>query len=52
MKESKTVALKTETYKNDIAEFTYEISSRNDAEPILKFKESEGIININIIDID
>ena len=52
MKESKTVALKTETYKNGIAEFTYEISSRNDAEEILKFKESEGIININIIDID
>lgn len=52
MKENSNVALKTETYKNGIAEFTYEISSRNDAESILKFKESPGIININLIDID
>ena len=52
MKESKTVALKTETYKNGVAEFTNEIASRSDAEEILKFKESEVIININIIDID
>ena len=52
IKESKTVSLKTETYKSDIAEFTYEIASRSDAEEVLKYKETEGIINISIIDID
>lgn len=52
MKKKQKAVLKTESYKNGVAEFTYEISCREDADEVLKLKSSEGIININLIDID
>ena len=52
MNKNKNAKLKTESYKNNIAEFTYELSCRSDAEEILKFKDSQGILNMNLIEID
>ena len=52
MKKRSKVILKTETYKNNIAELTFELPDRRDADDVLKFKTSPGIISINLIDID
>lgn len=43
--------LKTESYKDTIAEITYELSDRNQASEILKYKDSEGLISLNLIDL-
>ena len=52
MNDKKRCELKTESYKNNVAELTYEIANRNLAEDILKMKNEEGIIAINLIEID
>lgn len=52
MKKVSKCHLKTESYKNNVAELTYELANRSDADDILKKKEEEGIISINLIDID
>lgn len=52
MKKQARCNLKTESYKNNVAELTYEIANRDMAEDILKKKDEDGIISINIIDID
>ena len=52
MKNKKRCDLKTESYKNNIAELTYEIANRSIAEDVLKMKNDDGIIAINIIEID
>lgn len=52
MKEQKKCALKTESYKNNTAELTYEISDRKIAEKVLEMKDEEGIISINILDMN
>ena len=44
--------IKTESYKGDIAEITYELADRSQAEEMLKYKDSEGLISLNLIDID
>ena len=52
MKEQKKCDLKTESYKNNTAELTYEIKDRAVAEKVLEMKEEEGIISINILDMN
>ena len=52
MKEQKKCDLKTESYKNNTAELTYEIYDRKAAERILDMKDEEGIISINILDMN
>ena len=44
--------IKTESYKGDIAEITYELKDRQQAEEMLKYKDSEGLISLNLIDIE
>ncbi len=44
--------LKTESYKNNRAELTYEIKGRNIIEDIIKMRDDEGMISIDVIDID
>ncbi len=51
MKKKSKCSLKTESYKNNIAELTYEIANRELAEEILKMKNDEGIISINLLEI-
>ena len=43
--------LKTESYKDTIAEITYELEDRTQASEILKYKDSEGLISLNLIDL-
>ena len=50
MANSKAV-LKTESYKDTIAEITYELADRSEAKEILKYKDSEGLISLNVIDL-
>lgn len=52
MKKSKKSELKTESHKNGVAELTFELSDRSQAEEILKYKSSPGIISLNILEID
>ena len=52
MKTKKKCILKTESYKNDIAELTYEIANRNIAEEVLNMKKDDGIITINLIEVE
>ena len=51
MKNSK-ATLKTESYKDTVAEITYELDNRKQAEEILKYKDSEGLISLNLIDLN
>lgn len=44
--------VKTESYKGTIAEITYELADRSQAEEMLKYKDSDGLISLNLIDID
>ena len=43
--------LKTESYKDTIAEITYELADRSQANEMLKYKDSEGLISLNVIDL-
>ena len=52
MKQEAKCTLKTESYKNDVGELTYEIANRSVAETLLKHKTEEGILAINIIDVE
>ena len=52
MKKSPKAMLKTESYKNNIAELTYELADRSEADEILKYKGSPGIISMNLLDIE
>lgn len=52
MNKSTGAKLKTESYKNGIVEFTYELASRSQADEILKFKDSEGIVSLSLLDLD
>ena len=52
MKDKKKCILKTESYKNNIAELTFEIANRTIAEEVLDMKKEDGIIAINLIEID
>ena len=52
MNKNSNAVLKTESYKNNIAEFTYELANREEASEILKYKDSNGILNINLLEID
>ena len=44
--------IKTESYKDTIAEITYELEDRSEANEMLKFKDSEGLISLNLIDLE
>lgn len=44
--------LKTEMYKNDRAELTYEVANRKEIEQVLNMKDNMDIDSINVIDID
>lgn len=52
MNKSTGAKLKTESYKNGIVEFTYELANRSQADEILKFKDSEGIVSLSLLDLD
>ena len=52
LKDNKKCLLRTESYKDNNAELTYEVSDRKEIESILRFKDKEGIKAINVIDID
>ena len=52
LKDNKKCILRTESYKDNVAELTYEVGDRKEIESILRFKNEEGIITINVIDID
>lgn len=52
MKNIPKALLKTESYKDKFAEFTYELSDRSQADELLKFKDAEWMLNINLIEID
>ncbi len=43
--------LKTESYKDTIAEITYELADRSQANEMLKYKDSDGLISLNVIDL-
>lgn len=49
---NKKCALKTEMYKDDVAELTYEVSHRKEIEAVLNMYDNLGINSINIVDID
>lgn len=48
---NKKCILKTETYKNNIAELSFECKNRSQVEDIINMRESQEIKSINIIDI-
>lgn len=52
MKSSPSAVLKTESYKNGIVEFTYELQTRGDAGEMLKYKDSDGIISLSLLDLE
>lgn len=52
LKDNKKCSLKTELYKQNVSELTYEIENRKDVEDILLLKNDDGIISISVIDID
>ena len=49
---NKKCALKTEMYKDDVAELTYEVSNRKEIESVLNMYDNLGINSINVVDID
>ena len=51
MKNKPKCSLKTESYKNNVAELTYELANRDLASDVLKMKDEEGIISINLLEI-
>ncbi len=52
LKGKRKCVLKTEMYKDNKSELTFEVGKRSDIESILKMNGAEGIISINVIDID
>ena len=48
---NKKCILKSETYKNGIAELSFECKNRNQVEDVINMKESQEIKSINIIDL-
>lgn len=48
----KKCVIKTEMYKSDMAELTYEVSKRSEIEDILLMNNDEDVKSINVIDID
>ena len=50
--DSKKCLLKTEMYKNNMAELTFEISDRKEKEKVIDISCNGGIESINVIDID
>ena len=51
MKNKPKCSLKTESYKNNVAELTYELANRDLASDVLIMKDEEGIISINLLEI-
>lgn len=52
MKNKKKCILKTESIKDEIVEFTYEINSKEIADEILKLKEVKDIKCINLVNVN
>lgn len=52
MNKSTGAKLKTESYKNGIVEFTYELANRSQANEILNYKNSPGILSLSLLDLD
>lgn len=52
LNKNKKCALKTEMYKDDMAELTYEVAHRKEIESVLNMSGSDGVQSINVIDID
>jgi len=50
--DNKSCVLKTEMYKKDSAELTFEISNRKEKDKVVDMSGSDGIKSINVIDID
>jgi len=48
---TKKCILKTETYKNGVAEISFECFNRKQIEDIIKLKDSADVISINVIDV-
>ena len=44
--------LKTESIKEDIVEFTFELNDKKVSEEVLEWKNKKGIKNINLININ
>lgn len=51
MMKNKKCVLKTEIYRDGVAEFTYECKNRKQIEDIIKLKSDIDIISINVIDV-
>lgn len=49
---NKKCILKTESYKNNIAELTFESKSRKELEEILKMKDDPNVLSLNVIDVE
>lgn len=52
MNKSTGAKLKTESYKNGIVEFTYELANRSQANEILNYKNSPGVLSLSLLDLD
>ena len=52
MLKNKKCILKTESYKNNIAELTFESKNRHELEEILKMKSDPNILSLNVIDVE
>ena len=44
--------LKTESYKNNIAELTFEAKNRKELEKVIELKDNPEVLSLNIIDVD
>jgi hypothetical protein len=52
MLKDKKCTLKTESYKNNMAELTFEAQNRKQLDEIIKLKDSPDVISLNIIDVE
>lgn len=52
LKSKKKCVIKTEMYKDNLAELTFEVSQRKEIEEILEMNGTDSIKSMNIIDID
>ena len=52
MNKRKKCILKTESYKDDMVEFTFEIASKETADEISKLKDDDGIETVHLVSID
>ncbi len=49
---NKKCILKTESYKNNVAELTFESKNRKELEEVLKMKGDPNVLSLNVIDVE